>query len=210
MDTALALIGVVVFLGGGIAALFLKGRRKKGLMAMGGGLAVFIVAAIIGISNDGDIKAAGFADYSEFSAAKKAGFTDAATYRAHLQKVAEQALAEKIAKAEEDRKLKEAAEAACSSDLQCWAKKYAVEAAVTCQPLIEKMAKWDHRWTDGILEPKFSRLRWGDKKRGIVTYIGDKLQLQNGFGAWGNVIYECDFDPKSDRVADIRIIQGRL
>lgn len=210
MDAALALIGVIVFLGGGIAALFLKGRRKKGIWAMGGGLAVFVVAAIIGVSNNSDIKAAGFADYAEFSAAKKAGFSDAATYRADQKAQAEKERLEKAAKAENERKQKDAEQAACKSDLQCWGDKNAISAAVTCQPLIEKMAKWDHKWTDGILEPKFSRFRWRDKSQGVLTYVGDKLQLQNGFGAWGNVVYECDFEPASERVSDIRITQGRL
>lgn len=210
MDVVLALIGVVVFLGGLVAALFLRGRRKKGLFAMGGGVAVFVVAAILGVSNNGEMKAAGFADYSEFSAAKKAGFADAASWRTHQHEEAEKAKAEIAAKAAEEKKTKEAAQSACKSDLQCWGDKNAVMAAVTCQPLIEKMAKWDHKWTDGILEPKFSRFRWRDQSRGVVTYVGDKLQLQNGFGAWGNVIYECDFEPTTERVSDIRITQGRL
>jgi len=30
------------------------------------------------------------------------------------------------------------------------------------------------------------------KSEGIVTTIGDKIKMQNGFGAWQHMTYECD------------------
>ncbi|MBB3392057.1 hypothetical protein FHT82_004838 [Rhizobium sp. BK275] len=48
---------------------------------------------------------------------------------------------------------------------------------------IQKLAKWDFEWADSWSEPKFSKYRWKDQEHGIVTIIGDKLKLQNRFGA---------------------------
>jgi hypothetical protein len=56
----------------------------------------------------------------------------------------------------------------------------------------------------------FSRFRWKDQNTGIVTYIGDKAQFQNGFGAWARVTYECDLHPITHTVSKVRFSEGRL
>ena len=101
-------------------------------------------------------------------------------------------------------------DAECKKTLQCWGDKHSIAAAVRCDSYVEKLAKYSHKWTDGILEPKFSRFRWKDQAKGVVTFIGDKIQFQNGFGAWQNYIYECDYDPSSEQVLDVRAREGRL
>jgi hypothetical protein len=53
-------------------------------------------------------------------------------------------------------------------------------------------------------------MRWKREKDGTLTYVGDQIKLQNGFGAWTPYIYECDFDPDGDRVLDVRGAPGRL
>lgn len=83
-----------------------------------------------------------------------------------------------------------------------------VGAGIRCKRPIESLAKYAHEWTDGMLEPKMSHYRWKDKKRGIVTFLGDKLRFQNGFGAWQNVVYECDYDGES--VLSVRARPGKL
>jgi hypothetical protein len=95
-------------------------------------------------------------------------------------------------------------------ELKCLGEKFDVESTVACRPLVERLAKNDFQWTDGWLEPKFSHYRWGDKARGVVTYIGDKIKFQNGFGAWGYYTYQCDFDTRSKRVVDVRATPGRI
>ena len=75
---------------------------------------------------------------------------------------------------------------------------------------VERLAKYSFEWTDGVLGSKFTHFRWLNKEKGTVTFIGDKIKFQNGFGAWGNYIYECDFDPKSNVVIDVRAREGRL
>ena len=85
-----------------------------------------------------------------------------------------------------------------------------VTAMVYCPDEVERLARYGSRWVDGWLEPKFSRYRWKDRTGGIVTYLGDKLELQNGFGAWVPHVYECDIDVWTDNVTEVRARPGRL
>lgn len=100
--------------------------------------------------------------------------------------------------------------AACKSDVQCWGGKHSVAAITACKGHIERLAKYSSKWTDGMFEPKFSHLKWANMKEGYVTYIGDKIQFENGFGAMQNHIYECDFDPETKAVLAVRANAGSL
>ena len=51
--------------------------------------------------------------------------------------------------------------------------KHIVAAGIYCDGLVEKLAKYDHEWTDGMLETKFSHFRWLDEAKGVMTFIGD-------------------------------------
>lgn len=92
------------------------------------------------------------------------------------------------AAAEEERAAAEAERLAhveqCQADLQCLGDEFSTEASVACGPRVERLAVNDYEWTNGFLEPKFSRFRWADREAGVITYIGDKIRYQNGFGAW--------------------------
>lgn len=123
----------------------------------------------------------------------------AETKKAEDEREQAQAAAEKLAKQQE-----------CKKDLQCWGDEAAVSGTYDCTQLIERMAKHDFEWTDGMLEPKFSHYRWRDPEAGTITLIGDKIKMQNGFGAWTHMTYECDFNPISDGVVDVRVAEGRL
>ncbi|HEK4030063.1 zinc ribbon domain-containing protein [Pseudomonas aeruginosa] len=101
-------------------------------------------------------------------------------------------------------------DATCKKDLQCWGDKFNVSAGVYCKEPVTRLAKYTARWTDGMLEPKFSHFRWLDKSQGTITYIGDKIEFQNGFGAFQKHIYECDFDPARTQVLDVRVYPGQL
>ncbi|WP_259215720.1 zinc ribbon domain-containing protein [Shewanella baltica] len=101
-------------------------------------------------------------------------------------------------------------DAECLKTLQCWGEKHAISAGAYCQRPIEKLAKYSFEWLDGAFTPRFSYYRWKDQSQGLVTYIGDKIKLQNGFGAWSNYTYECDFNPATNTVIDVRIGQGTL
>lgn len=98
----------------------------------------------------------------------------------------------------------------CREDLKCWGERHMVAANVACRRPVESLAKYSARWTDGVLDLKFSHYRWKDKTAGVLTFIGDRLELQNGFGAWQPHVYECDYDPTLKTVLAARAQPGRL
>jgi hypothetical protein len=95
-------------------------------------------------------------------------------------------------------------------DLQCLGDKGTIGASVYCKASVERLATHSVKWTDGTFDTKFSRFRWADKPNGVITYIGDKAEFQNGFGAFTPVIYECDLAPDNKQVLDVRVREGRL
>lgn len=105
---------------------------------------------------------------------------------------------------------KAATDAACMDDLRCIAEKNSVGAAIKCAPLVERLAKNNFEWIDKWYEQKFSHYRWKDRANRIVTFVGDRIKYQNGFGAWTLSIYECDFDTRSNTVLDVRARAGQL
>ncbi len=98
----------------------------------------------------------------------------------------------------------------CRQSAACWGDEHMVMAASVCAPVVERLAQYGHEWTDGFLGFKFSHYRWSDKDRGVVTYIGDKIRFQNSFGVWQNYAYECDYDPSTESVEDVRAAPGRM
>jgi hypothetical protein len=98
----------------------------------------------------------------------------------------------------------------CKNSLSCWADRFDSDAYRFSRERIEKFARYDFRWVDSWTRSKISYYRWLNVKEGTVTYIGDAIQFQNGFGAWQNYIYEIDYDPSSKYALDIRVKPGRL
>jgi hypothetical protein len=98
----------------------------------------------------------------------------------------------------------------CKADLKCLGEKSLSYASGDCRQFIEHLAKNDFQWTDEWYQPKFSHYRWGDRDRGIITYIGDRIKLQNGFGAWIRSTYECDYDTQAKKVIDARAWAGQI
>ncbi len=144
--------------------------------------------------------------------AEKAALEEANAKQAEIEAIEAEAELQAQADAEEanerNRVAKENEE--CRKDLGCWGEKANVVAMIMCPRLVERMARYDYEWTDGFLDVKFSHYRWRDIENGIVTVIGDKIKFQNGFGAWSYMIYECDIDPSTDEVLDVRINEGRI
>ncbi|RZA20544.1 MAG: zinc ribbon domain-containing protein [Proteobacteria bacterium] len=111
---------------------------------------------------------------------------------------------------EEEMKAAAASAEACKRDLKCIGEKLSTAAAFRCPEHVERLAKHSVRWVDKTLEPKFSRFRWANLEKTSVTVIGDRVEFQNGFGAFTPIIYECDLDVKTEAVLDVRIEEGRL
>lgn len=98
----------------------------------------------------------------------------------------------------------------CRDDLKCWGETNQLHASSACAKIVERMANYSHEWTDGWLGSKFTHYRWANKKAGIITHMGDSIKFQNGFGAWQNMRYECDFNPQTKAVLDVRVSPGRM
>ena len=181
----------------------------------------------------------GFASTQDYRDAQKENITDPSKWAEivsqrkaeEYQRIAEQRVetsrlkqeAEKKSKVEAEKKAKKerekaeelvsvakAKEVACRKDIKCWGEKANLVATYLCPNLVERFAKYDFEWTDGWTEPKFSHYRWHDIGAGTVTVIGDKIKMQNGFGAWTHMIYECDIDPLKEKVLDLRVVRGRI
>lgn len=102
-----------------------------------------------------------------------------------------------------------AKEVACRADIGCLAEREASAAGVYCAGDVEKLAVHSVHWTEGF-GARFSRYRWKDQAAGVITFIGDRAEFQNGFGAYTPVTYECDFKPDTKTVLDVRASEGRL
>ncbi|MDC9590716.1 zinc-ribbon domain-containing protein [Xenorhabdus sp. XENO-10] len=96
-----------------------------------------------------------------------------------------------------------------STDTQCLFDQNWPKAAMQCKTPIQKLAKYDYEWTDGILTPMFSHSRL-DAKNNQMTFIGDKVKFTNGFNAKVPMIYDCTMDLSSKAILDVRVEQGRL
>lgn len=105
---------------------------------------------------------------------------------------------------------KTSANACAPGDLKCFGERGIVAAGTYCRSQIELQAPHSMRWTDATFQSKFDRYRWHDKDRSQVTYVGNRAEFQNGFGAFTPVIYECDLAPDEKTVIGVRVREGRL
>jgi hypothetical protein len=93
----------------------------------------------------------------------------------------------------------------CLEDLDCSRQKDMSEIKIQCQPAIENLAKHDFKWINGWGEQVFSARAWKNRNRAIITHQGDSIKMQNGFGAWTRMIYDCDFDHKRRVAVAVRV-----
>ena len=97
----------------------------------------------------------------------------------------------------------------CLHDLKCWGDKHYLAATLLCKPLIERQARYAHRWTDGWLEAKFNRFMWKGKRNGVIAYRTQKIEFQNGFGAWVKLSSWCSYNPNTKEAEIINIVPRR-
>ena len=226
----IVLLGAIVLTLRAIYGLFTwKGARKKAVFQVIAVPAVgFVLLMIIAISipETSPERAAAIAEQQAEREAREAAQAEARAAEAEARAQAEAeataaARAERIAEIEAQREAAAAervaqAEAraaeleACRQDLRCWGEKHSIAAGVRCRRPVERLAQYDMRWTDGWTEAKFPRMRWANQNEGLIAYIGDKAQFQNGFGAWQNVIYACTYDPSTDSAINVEVTPGRL
>ena len=84
------------------------------------------------------------------------------------------------------------------------------DATTDCKPAIEQQATHDVKWADGFLTPMFGRLAWGNDSHTQVRFIGDKVEFQNGYGAYTPMTYFCDYDTSAKKVISVDVSEGRI
>lgn len=227
--------GSVLFLIGGLALLPPVRRRVSKfippftpLYASILSFVLFIAGCLLIAEKDKEGVALGYADGSAYRRALALGLKSPQELAAHDAAEAtrkaheEQQAADRRVREEQQAAAKRAAEErstaaaaaveneSCRKDLQCLGDKLLIKASFACAPMVERLAQYQHEWTDGMLEAKFSRFRWKDKNSGVMTFLGDRIKFQNGFGAWQFHIYTCDFDTMGERVLSVNAAPGRL
>lgn len=175
-------------------------------------------------------RAAGFADPERWALAEEHGASSPAELDAALAAEAERLEAVRAAEAgfgddvaawrqaqaegfSSKAELDAHEEAECRGDLRCWGDRHLIDADVYCKAEIERLARYDVEWDTGFLTRRFDRFRWPSDEsypEGSIRYIGDRAKFQNGFGAWANVVYVCDFDPATKAVLYVEAREGRL
>ena len=83
----------------------------------------------------------------------------------------------------------------CRENIKCWGTRHRADAYVRCVRLIQGHAAYDYKWTSWI--DRFGDTFWGDRERGSIILMGDKIKFQNAFGAWRKMTYRCEYDPET-------------
>ena len=167
-----------------------------------------IVASIARSSSDESrAEKLGFKDGKEFAIARENNITNIADYAKFAEeqriKAEEKAAQDAVLAAEKEQKEKQE-KAKCFEDAYCYASKHE-GGDYACKIAVEKSARYQFKWTDGITQPKFSSYGWYDKNRKLVTLYGHRAQAQNGFGAFKNVEYSCTFNANTGEVLSVNI-----
>lgn len=106
----------------------------------------------------------------------------------------------------EDKELHLAEEdAECRKNIDCWTTRNELAAADACTKAIEAKAQYQAEWQDGLFGGKFSSARWAARDHGHLTFIGDSVKFQNGYGAWQKMSYQCDYNPDTGKVLEVRV-----
>lgn len=164
----------------------------------------FVASTARSSSDEARAQKLGFKDGKEFATARKNDITTPTDYAKFLAeqkaKAVEKAAYEASLAAEKEQKAKqEEAECLRLDNPECYIFKHK-RGDYMCAKAIKDSAKYEFKWTDGMLEPKFSSLSWYDKNRKLVTLYGHRAQAQNGFGAFKNVQYSCTYNADTGEV----------
>ncbi len=109
---------------------------------------------------------------------------------------------ERLAKEEKERERRESAEKLerNKNDAEWLGNQYGLIATPSCKRAVQSLARYDYEWTDGWLDMKFPSFLSEVKEPFTVTFTGDRIKFQNGFGAWQKKQYYCDYDVKRAQV----------
>jgi hypothetical protein len=106
-------------------------------------------------------------------------------------------------KAEEERqiKIKMAKETDINSENASFLfEKYELAMITACRPIIEMLSPSYFEWTDSFMDMKFPRSSAKIISPYVFRVTGNKLKIQNGYGAWRGMNYSCDYNAKTGEV----------
>jgi transcription elongation GreA/GreB family factor len=104
----------------------------------------------------------------------------------------------------------QAREAECRADLNCWGERFLIDANMACRAPVEGLSQYQFEWTDTVFEKKFDRWQRAAETPTVISYFGDRIKMQNGFGAWSSMIYRCDFDTEASLIVDVFASPGKF
>ncbi|MDR9772418.1 hypothetical protein RJJ65_07075 [Rhizobium hidalgonense] len=200
-----------------VAMVFLAFFKRCRKFAVWTGLVAVVVTltsmTVTGSQLTAAAEAAGYDSADDQRNAQRAGINDPVIWHskreAYLKTwAAETKQKEAAAKAAKEQESAQA-DATCQNDFNCWSNKFNRAATKACAPQVERAAKNNFEWTDSFTSPKFPRAAINNNGASI-TYVGDAIKMQNGFGAWIIMTYECDFDTIAGSVTAVRVNPGQL
>ena len=78
---------------------------------------------------------------------------------------------------------------------------------VACTQAIESIPQFASRWTNSLLESKWNQVAVvGDR----LVFGGDRLEVQNPFGAWVRHSYICDFNVSTEEADAVLLPKGAI
>lgn len=98
----------------------------------------------------------------------------------------------------------------CGDETQCIIDEYKIDAEVACNPRIESLANYTHRWVNAWYEPRYTHFAVDLEIENSLTMFGDAIEFQNGFSAWQRSSYVCVYDYESGVVITVDAQPGRL
>ena len=80
----------------------------------------------------------------------------------------------------------------CKKSIKCWSNEHKIDAEIRCKSAITRFAKYSVLWTEAPFVNSYSF-----KNKGVIRYIGDGVQFQNGFGTMTNI---CDYNTEQKKL----------
>lgn len=98
-------------------------------------------------------------------------------------------------------------EAACNKSLACMADKHLGWAETSCKQAAESQSRYQVKWTDDMFHPLFGEpvAHWQSPTDHEVAYVGNRMEMQNQFGAFERMNYRCVWDARAEKVVSIEL-----
>lgn len=137
----------------------------------------------------------GYLSPDDWRLAIKQGVTDASEWRQSVED--QRRSTEAIAALQAAKK-----QAECRSSAACFVEASYSLAEAQCVKEIEESATYGLRWENQFFQRKFSAATWVNEQDGVVKLGGDRLRMENEYGAWGRAVYWCSYSVSANAVLD--------